>query len=160
MSSKTRSSWDRYLVVGAVAEKAGGLDRRVQAHLLGGSQYPPGEGELHHRLAAGNGDAAIQRPQRRRKLAEPADHLRGRDVSSVLQVPGIGIVAVGAAKQAARHEQNQPQAGSVVAGRRLVGMDIAKRALAVVAKLRLVRRVRRYPDVQVMAAARLKAAEL
>ena len=75
--------------------------------------------------------------QRRRKLAEPIDHLLRRDVGAVLQMPGIGIVAVGAAQQAARQEQHDPQAGSVVAGGRLVGMDVAEGAFAVVAEARL-----------------------
>ena len=51
--------------------------------------------------------------------------LRG-DVGSVLQMPGIGIVAIGAAQQAARHEQHHTQAGPVISGGRLVGVHIAE----------------------------------
>ena len=50
------------------------------------------------------------------KLAEAVDHLLRGNVGPVLQMPGIGVVAVGAAQQAARHEQHDAQAGSVVAG--------------------------------------------
>ena len=50
-------------------------------------------------------------------LAEALDHLLRRDVSPVLEMPGIGIVAVGAAEQATRHEQHHSQAGAVVSGR-------------------------------------------
>ena len=94
------------------------------------------------------------------KLAEPVDHLLRGDVGSVLQMPGIGIVAIGAAQQAARHEQHDPQAGPVVAGGRLVGMDIAEGAFAVVAEIGFVRRVGRDPDAQIVPAAGLEVAEL
>ena len=87
-------------------------------------------------------------------------HLLRGNVGPVLQMPGIGIVAVGAAKQATRHEQHHPQAGSVVSGRRLVGMDVAERAFAVVAKVGFVGRVGREADVQIVPAARLEVAEL
>ncbi len=93
-------------------------------------------------------------------VAEAVDHLLRGDVGAVLQMPGIGIVAVGAAKQAARQEQHDAQAGAVVAGRRLVGMDVAEGALAVVAELGFVRRVGRDPDAQIVPAARLEGAEL
>src|SRR4029079_16194189 len=57
-------------VVGAVTEKARCLDRRMKAHLSGRSQYSPGEAELHHRLSALDGEAAVERPQGWRKRAE------------------------------------------------------------------------------------------
>jgi hypothetical protein len=40
MSSSTRSIFEEEALVGAVAEKARRLDRRVQAHLLGAGEYP------------------------------------------------------------------------------------------------------------------------
>ena len=66
------------LLVGAIAEKARRFDRRVKAHLLGGGQYSPRKRELHHRLAAGDRQAAIERAQRRRKVRKPIDHLLAR----------------------------------------------------------------------------------
>ena len=83
-------------VVDAIAEKTRRLDRRMQAHLFGTGQDPACEGELHHRLAARDGQAAVKRSQRRGKRVQPIDHLLGGDVGSVLQMPGIGIVAIGA----------------------------------------------------------------
>ena len=68
-------------------------------------------------------------------------------------MPRIGIVAVGAAKQAAGHEQHDAQAGPVIAGRRLVGMHVAERALGVVLTLAFVRRVGRDADAQIVPAA-------
>ena len=46
--------------VRAIAQKSGGLDGRVQAHLLGAGEYPPGESALHHRLATRYGQPAAQ----------------------------------------------------------------------------------------------------
>ena len=148
------------VVVGPVAEEAGGLDRGVQAHFLGAGKDAAGEVALHHRLAARDREPAVERAQRRRERAQPVDHLLGRDSGPVLEVPGVGVVAVGAAEQAARDEQHHAQARSVVARRRLVGMDVAEFALLVVAKFAFVRRVGRKPDAQVVPAAGLDGAEL
>jgi hypothetical protein len=66
------------------------FDCRVETHLLGASNYPPGEGTLHHWLAARNSQA-VKRAQCRRKLPRQA------------------------AQQAARDEEDDPDAGSLVA---------------------------------------------
>src|SRR5262249_60609784 len=108
--------------VGAVAEDPGCLDRRVQAELLGPRQDAAGEGKLDHRLAARDGQAAVERAQSGGKSLQTIDRLLRRDVGSVLEMPGVGVVAIRAAQQATRYEQHDPQAGTVVAGRGLVGM--------------------------------------
>ena len=132
----------------------------MKTHLLGRSQYPPGEGELHHRLAARNGQAAVKRAQSRRKAAEPIDDLLRRDVGPVLQMPGVGVVTIRAAQQASRDEQHDPQAGSVVTGRRLVGMRVAECAIGFVDELAFVGRVWGNPDAQIMPTARLQDSEM
>jgi hypothetical protein len=88
----------------------------VQAHFLGASEDALDESELHHRLAARYRQSSIDASQRRSKFAETAQYLLGRYVGPVLEMPGIRIMAIGASEQAARNEQHDPQAGTVVPG--------------------------------------------
>ena len=85
------------------------------------------------------------------------DMLRG-DIGSVLQMPGVGVVAVGTAKQAARNEQYDPEGRAVVSGARLVGMYLAE-ITRVVPDVTGIGRVRRNADVQIVSAAFRKAAD-
>src|SRR5208337_5656839 len=71
-------------------------------------------------------------------------------------MPGIRVVAVGTAEQTTGHEQDGPQSGSVVAGRSLIGMDVTEGSVGFVRHLRLVGRVRRLADAQVISAAGLQ----
>src|SRR5215468_8459460 len=75
-------------------------------------------------------------------------------------MPGIGIVAIGATKQAARHEQHDPQSRPIVTRGRFVGVGVAEGAFGVVAQFAFVRRVGRNPDVQIVPAAGFEGAEL
>ena len=86
------------------------------------------------------------------------DMLRG-DVGSILQMPGIGIVAVGTAKQAARHEQHDPEARAVVSRRRFIGVDVAESTIGIVVDFTGIWRVRRDTNVQIVPAARRKVAD-
>ena len=95
-------------VIGAVTEKSRCFNCGVQAHTLGRGKYSSREAKLHHRLAARDGQAAIERTQRGRKALQAIDDVLRRNVGSVLQMPGVWIVAVGAAQQAARYEQDHP----------------------------------------------------
>ncbi len=88
----------------------------MQAHFLGAGQDALRKSELHHHLAARDRQPAIERPESRRKCAETIDDLLGGDVGPVLQMPCVRVVAVRAAEQAARDEQDRAQARSVVAG--------------------------------------------
>ena len=54
----------KIVVVAAVAEKTRRFDRSVEAHPLGPCQDSPREGELHHRLSAGDGQAPVERSYR------------------------------------------------------------------------------------------------
>src|SRR4029077_5054742 len=78
-------------LVGAIAKKSGGLNRRVQAHRLRALENPAGKGELHHRLAPRNSQTAAKLDQGRRKAAEPLKHLLERDIGAVLQMPRIRV---------------------------------------------------------------------
>ena len=147
-------------VVGLGAEISGRLDGRMKAHLLGRSQYPPGEGKLHHRLAARDGQAAIKRAQRRRKAAEAINYLLRRDVGTVLQMPGVGVMTIGAAQKASRDEQHDPQAGPIVARCGLVGMSVAEFAASLFRRLAFIRCVGGNSDAQVMPAARLQRSKV
>ena len=59
-------------LVDAITQKSGGLNRRMQAHLLGARENLSGEGKLHHGLAARYGqtpaelDRAVRSSPRRR----------------------------------------------------------------------------------------------
>ena len=67
----------------------------MQAQLLSAGQDSLGKGELHHGLAAGYCETTVKRAQRRRKAGEAINDLLRRNVGSVFQMQGIGIVAVG-----------------------------------------------------------------
>ena len=54
-------------VISAVAEEAGGVERRVQAELLGCGEQTAGEADLYQRLATRDGEAA---PKERRAGAK------------------------------------------------------------------------------------------
>src|SRR4029077_1501778 len=101
-----------------------------------------GESELHHRLAARDGEPAAEAAQRGSKIAKALQDLLGGYIGAVLEMPGIGVVAIGAAQEAARHEQHDPEAGAVVARRRLIGMAVAERAFLIL-ELVLIGSVRR-----------------
>src|SRR5579864_7192437 len=79
-------------------EKSRCLDGGMKAHLLGRGKDSPREVDLHHRFSARDRQPAIERAQRRGKAAQPIDDLLRRNVSSILQMPGVGIVAIGAAQ--------------------------------------------------------------
>src|SRR6516164_2820016 len=100
--------------VDAIAEKTRGFDRRVQTHFLGAGEDALSEGKLHQDFAARDCQPAIQCAQGRSKLSEAINDLLSGDVGSVLQMPSIRVVTVGAAKQAARYEQYRAQAWPVV----------------------------------------------
>ena len=131
----------------------------MQAHLFGARENSSRERGLHQHFPAGDGQSAIEGAKRRREVAEPLDHLLGRNVGAVLQMPGIGIVAVGATKRQPRKEQYHAQAGAVVARRRLIGMDVAEGPF-LVAQVGFVRRVGRKSDAQIVPAAGFEGAEL
>src|SRR3954470_19704464 len=100
----------------------------MKPHLLGCGEYPADERALHHRLAARYRQSAIERTERRRKVAKAVNDLLRRDVGPILQVPGIRIVAIGAAQQATGREQDDAQPWPVIARGRLVGMHITEGA--------------------------------
>ena len=77
------------------------------------------------------------------------EHLIDRDVGAVLEMPGVRIMAIRTAQQASRDEEDDPQARPVVAGRGLVGMAIAERALFVL-DLVFIRGVGRNSDPEVI----------
>src|SRR5689334_4796804 len=99
-------------------------------------------------------------PQGGCELAKADDYLLRRNVSAVLKVPGVRVVAVRAAKQTTRNEQNDTQARSVVARRGFIGMEIAMCAVGVFLNCVLIRSIRREANMQIVAAARLDMAEL
>ncbi len=96
---------------------------------------------MHHRLAAGDRDASVERLERGRKALQPVEDLFHRNVRAVLEMPRVRVVAIRASQQAPRYEQHHAHAGPVVSGRGLVGMAIAKGAFAIVLKQTLVRSV-------------------
>ncbi len=100
-------------VISAVAKEAGSIERRVQAELPGCGEQAAGEADLYQRLATRDGEAAPRGAQGRGEVPEPSDRLRQFDPGAVLDVPGVGIVTVEAAQQAARHEEHQPDARPV-----------------------------------------------
>src|SRR4051812_27403535 len=75
-------------------------------------------------------------------------------------MPGIRVVAIGAAQQATRDEQHDPQPRTVITRGRLVGMDVSEGAFIVAAKLVLVRSAGRKTEMQVMPAAGREFAKL
>src|SRR5438067_1573199 len=98
----------------------------MQAHRLGALEDATGKGELHHRLAAGNGQTPTKLSERRRKAAEAIEHLLERDVGAVLEVPSVWVVAVRATEQAPRDEQHSTKTRSIIARRRLIGVTISE----------------------------------
>src|SRR5271169_1560717 len=74
-------------------------------------------------------------------------------------MPGVRVMAIGAAQQAARDEENDAQARAVVSRRCLVGMAVAEGAVGFL-QLRFIRRVRRNADVDVIPAAGFERPDL
>ena len=128
----------------------------MQAHFLGAGEYPLGEGKLHHGFAARDGQTAAKRADRGGEALETLEHLLCRHVSAILEVPRVRVVAIRATQKATRHEQHDTQAGSIVTGRRLIGVAVAEDALSVVLKPIFIRRVGRDSSAQVISAARLQ----
>src|SRR3954454_15470708 len=91
-------------LVRAFTQETGGLHRGVQSHLPRALEYPAGKGDLHHRLAARNGQPATEITDGWRKAGETAQHLVDGYIGAVLEVPGVRVMAVGAAKETAGHE--------------------------------------------------------
>src|SRR6476660_10008259 len=72
-----------------------------------------------------------------------------RDIGAVLEMPGVRVVAIGAAQQAAREKQHEAQTGTVVTRRRFVGMAITERTDLVLDRV-LIGRVGRNPDPELV----------
>ncbi len=75
----------------------------------------PDETALHHRFAAGEGHAAgeLEEPRQRFHLAEDVPD---RHPAAVAQLPGVGVVAIEAAKLTAGHEEHETHARPVDRG--------------------------------------------
>ena len=73
----------------------------MQAQLLSAGQDSLGKGELHHGFAAGYCETPVKHAQRRREAGEAINELLRRNVGSVFQMPGVGIVTIGTTQQAA-----------------------------------------------------------
>jgi hypothetical protein len=71
----------------------------------------PVKADLHQRLAAGDGQPALHRAQRRGEVAEPRDTRSSETRGAVLQVPGVRVVAVLAAQRTAGDEERDADAG-------------------------------------------------
>src|SRR5205823_14314476 len=71
----------------------------------------------------------------------------------VLKVPGVRVVAIRAAKQTTRNEQNDTQAGSIAARRGFIGMQVTICAVGLFLNCVLIRSIRREGNVQIVAAA-------
>ena len=104
----------RELVVGELfAEAPRRVQARVQSELLAAPEDLHDERPLHHRLAARQRDAALADLEHLRVLADLAHRARHGHRLAVVLVPGIRVVAVLAAQQAAGQEADEAQAGAV-----------------------------------------------
>ena len=107
------------------AEEAGGVERRVQAHLFAAAQDRRDEVGLDQRLAAGQRHPALGVDQELGIAGDLAQHLaRGRRLALV-HVPGVGVVTVLAAQRTAGDEQHVADARTVDGAARLGRMDEA-----------------------------------
>ena len=100
-------------VVQVGMQEALGVERHVQVQFgfdAGGDGAD--EAGLQHRFAAGEGDAAGD-AQEGGVWAHLGHRLLHRDLPAVVQFPGVGVVAVEAAEQAARGEEDEPHARPV-----------------------------------------------
>src|SRR5204863_6354115 len=94
-----------------VAEKAVRLDRRVHAELLRGREQLHDEAMLHQRLATAHREAAGHHREAMAVLADLLRGLRDADRIAVAHRPGIRVVTIAAAPQAARRPRDDPHAG-------------------------------------------------
>ena len=104
---------ERGLPAETVAERAVGLDRRVDAHGPHGGEQLDGEAILHQRLAAAQGEAARHDFQ---AVAVLAQLLRGAgqgDGDAVAERPGVRVVAVEAPEHAAGRPRHDAHARSI-----------------------------------------------
>ena len=83
------------------------------------------ERPLHHRLAAGERDAALADLEHLRVLADLLHRARDGHRVAVVLVPGIRVVTVLAAQQATGEKADEAQAGSVHRAADLVRVHVA-----------------------------------
>ena len=88
-----------------------------------------GELGLQQRLAAGQRNAALADLEHLRVLAHDLHRLGDAERLAVAHVPGVRIVAILAAQQAAGQERDEPQARAVDGAAELRGVDVADQLL-------------------------------
>src|SRR5437879_4254752 len=98
----------------------------MQPHFLGAGENSSGKCKLHHRLAARYRQAATKAAERRCEVAKPTEHLIGRNIGAVLEVPGVRVVAVCTSQEASRDEKHDTQARTVVARRGFIGVAVSE----------------------------------
>ena len=103
----------KHLVRVIRVQKAGGIEAGMHAHLLGRMEYARDECRLHHRLAAGERDAAAGRLEQVGVTVDLLDHRLQIHRLAVTHLPCVGILAVLAAQRAAAHEHRHARARTV-----------------------------------------------
>ena len=101
-------------LVGVVGvEEAGRVEAGVHAHLLGRVEHARDERRLHHRLAAGERDAAMRGLEQVLVPVNLLDH--GVEVYGlpVAHLPRVGVLAVLAAQGASGHEDGHARARAI-----------------------------------------------
>src|SRR5258706_2641385 len=112
------------LVAQTLAEPAGGVETGMQSQFLATPENAGGECGLHHRLAARERDPALAGLEH---LCVPADlmhRLRDAHRPAIAFVPGVRIVAILAAQQAAGQKPDEAQPRSVDGAAEYRRMDI------------------------------------
>jgi len=108
-----------------VAHEAVGVEAGVDALLLAGGEQFGDEILLQHGFATGGGDAATRGIHEVTIAGDVAHQLRHCHLAAALGVPGVAVVAVLAAHQAALHAHDEAYSGAIDGAAGFNGMDPA-----------------------------------